>query len=74
MEVPENIGNAGPIKRTRINTAKPVAKSPKPKAPEQVDKILELADAGFNVNQIASMLALHSQFVKQTIDKANENL
>ena len=74
MEVPENIGNSGPTKRTRITTAKPVAKSPKPKATDKVDKIIELADAGFNVNQIASMLALHSQFVKQTIDKANENV
>ena len=60
-------------KRKRIEP-KPVAKSPKPKAPEQVDKIIELSDSGFNVNQIASMLGLHSQFVKETITKANENL
>jgi len=69
MEIPENIGNSGPTKRTRIKTAKPVAKSPKPKATDKVDKIIELHDGGFNVNQIASMLALHSQFVKQTIDE-----
>lgn len=74
MEVPENIGNSGPVKRTRIKTAKPVAKSPKPKATDKVDKIIELSAGGFNVNQIAAMLAVHSQFVKQTIDKANENL
>jgi len=60
-------------KRERIAPT-PVAKSAKPKAPEQVDKIISMADGGFNVNQIASMLGLHSQFVKQVIDKANENL
>ena len=62
-----------PPKRKRIE-AKPVAKSPKPRATEQVDKVIELANGGYNVNQIASMLALHSQFVKETINKANENL
>ena len=62
-----------PPKRKRISQ-KPITSSPKPRATEQVDKILELSDGGFNVNQIASMLAVHSQFVKETINKANENL
>lgn len=59
-------------KRERIK-AKPVA-ARKLRSTDKIDKIIELYDSGFNINQISAMLTLHSQFVKQTIDKANEEL
>jgi len=59
--------------RERIKTKKPIA-AVKPQALDKVDKVLDLYGSGFNINQIASMLQLHSQFVKETIAKYNENV
>lgn len=44
-------------------------KKSKPKMNELDWKIFDLLSAGYNVNQIASMLAIHSQYVKQMIDE-----
>ena len=60
-------------KRERINPT-PVAKSPKPKATDKDNKIIDLYDSGFNINQIGSMLAVHTQYVKELIKKENEKL
>lgn len=39
--------------------------------PVSVDsKVIELANNGFNVNQIASMLALHSHIVKEILERS----
>ncbi len=59
-------------KRERIK-AKPVA-SRKLRAPDKKDKIIELYDSGFNINQIGAMLAVHTVYVKDVINKANEEL
>lgn len=59
-------------KRERIK-AKPVA-SRKLRATDKNDKIIELHDSGFNINQIGSMLALHTHYVKDVIKKADEKL
>ena len=53
-------------KRERIKPT-PVAKSPKPKATDKDDKIKELASAGFNINQIGSMLAVHTEYIKSVL-------
>jgi len=59
-------------KRERIKPT-PVA-SRKLRAPDKKDKIIELYDSGFNINQIGAMLAVHTVYVKDVINKANEEL
>ena len=59
-------------KRERIK-AQPVV-SRKLRAPDKNDKIIELYDSGFNINQIGSMLAVHTVYVKDVINKADEKL
>ena len=39
------------------------------KVDPQVETILDKYVAGFNVNQIASQMGLHSQYVKKVIDE-----
>lgn len=59
--------------KERIKTVKPITQA-KLKPADKHDDIIRLANEGKNINQIAAMLTLHSQYVKQVIDKANENL
>jgi len=59
-------------KRERIKPT-PVA-ARKLRAPDKKDKIIELYDSGFNINQIGAMLAVHTVYVKDVINKANEEL
>ena len=55
-------------KRKRVK-AKPMTSSPKPKVPEQDQKIIDLANGGFNVNQIGSMLGIHTHYIKDLLAK-----
>lgn len=55
-------------KRTRVK-AKPMTSSPKPTVPEQDQKIIDLANGGFNVNQIGSMLGIHTHYIKDLLAK-----
>ena len=46
-------------------------------APEYTDdqlKIIELANRGFNINQIGSMLHIHTHIIREFLDKENEKL
>lgn len=54
-------------KKASKRVSKPVVKTTE-------DKIIDLSNGGFNVNQIASMLKVHSQYVKTVIQEANEKL
>ena len=60
-------------KRKRVK-AKPIASSPKPKAPEKNSRIIELYDSGFNVNQIGAMTGTHTQYIKELIKKEDAKL
>ena len=57
-----------PTKRKRISQ-KPMTSSRKPTSLDKNDKILELAASGFNVNQIGSMLGVHTQYIKELLAK-----
>lgn len=53
-------------KATKKTTKKVVA----PKVKTLDEKIIELYNGGFNVNQIGSMLATHTTYIKEVIDNA----
>lgn len=46
---------------------KKVSKVVAPKEPTMEERVIELANGGFNINQIAAMLALHSHVVKEIL-------
>jgi len=74
MEELENLEGIGmdkeeTPKRPRVKTTKSVASSPKPTAPEKDAKIIEMWNSGFNVNQIGSMLAVHTQYINELLKK-----
>jgi len=45
-----------------------VVKVEVPKKPTVEQKVIDLSNSGFNINQIASMLALHSHVVKEILE------
>lgn len=53
----------------RKPTKKATKKVEAPKVKTMDEKVIDLANSGFNVNQIASMLALHSHVVKEILEK-----
>jgi hypothetical protein len=61
-------------KTQKVVEKKIAKKVSKPVVKKTEDKIIELHDGGFNINQIGSMLAVHTQYVKTVIQEANEKL
>jgi uncharacterized Fe-S cluster-containing radical SAM superfamily protein len=45
-----------------------------PKLSEQDKKIIDLVNAGFNVNQIGSMMGVHTHIVREVIERENAKL
>jgi len=60
--------NKEPKKRIKKPVGKPMTKA-KVRTPDKNDRILELANAGFNINQIGSMLGVHTQYIKDLLSK-----
>lgn len=60
--------NKIPRKRVQKPKAEPIAKV-KLKTPDYDDRIIELVNGGFNVNQIGSMLGIHTEYIKQLINE-----
>jgi|32_taG_2_1085360.scaffolds.fasta_scaffold291973_2 hypothetical protein len=60
--------NKQPRKRVQKPVGEPMTKA-KVRTPDKNDRILELASAGFNVNQIGSMLGVHTQYIKELLAK-----
>lgn len=57
-------------KTTKKKTVKnPTQKVVEKKVKTLDDKIIDLANAGFNVNQIGSMLATHTTYIKDLLSK-----
>ena len=56
------------LKRARIQkpVGEPITKA-KIRTPDKNDKILELAKAGYNINQIGAMLNVHTQYIKDLL-------
>jgi len=50
-------------------TKKAIKKVVTPKEPTLDDKIIDLLNGGFNVNQIGSMLGIHTEYIKQLINE-----
>jgi len=51
-------------------TKKVTKKVEAPKEKTMDEKIFELYNQGFNINQIGSMLYVHTQYIKQLIENA----
>jgi len=60
-------------KATKKAVKNPTQKVVEKKVKTLDDKIVDLVNAGFNVNQIGSMLATHTTYIKEVIAK-NEDL
>lgn len=61
------------MEESKKATKKVTKKVEAPKVKTLDDKIVDLVNAGFNVNQIGSMLATHTTYIKEVIAK-NEDL
>ena len=61
-----------PRKRVQKPVGEPMVKA-KLRTPDKDEKIIELVNGGFNINQIGSMLGVHTHYIKELIAK-NETL
>jgi len=63
--------------KNNIEIIKEVKKKPTKKVEAKDDRVAEiigLSDSGFNINQIGSMLAIHTSYIKEVIEKENAKL